>query len=144
MMAMTITMPLAKLPIAAHRPASDRSIVFESPDEELALLERERERLLHELFHLATTTLGRVEAHAGQRVLHSLGELLVTGLEHFERARLVAARAVDDELGQDLALDVRRPEHVGIVQVARSRDLLHLLLDLELEVRLVLGRRSAT
>jgi hypothetical protein len=29
---MTITMPLAKLPIAAHRPASDRSIVFESPE----------------------------------------------------------------------------------------------------------------
>src|SRR6476659_4062831 len=84
MMAMRITMPLAKLPIAAQRPASDRSIVFESPDEELALLERERERLLHELLHLATTDLGWIELHAGQGVLHRLGELLVTRLEHFE------------------------------------------------------------
>jgi hypothetical protein len=27
-----MTIPLAKLPIAAQRPASDRSIVFESPE----------------------------------------------------------------------------------------------------------------
>ena len=32
MMAMTITIPLAKLPIAAQRPASDMSMVFESPE----------------------------------------------------------------------------------------------------------------
>src|SRR5437764_11550423 len=131
MMAMTITIPLAKLPIAAHRPASDRSIVFESPDEELALLERERERLLHELFHFATTDLGRVEAHPGQRVLDRVGELLMRGLQNLEGACLVTARGVDDELRQHFAFDVRRPEHVWISEARRARDPGHLLLDLE-------------
>src|SRR3954470_1474716 len=144
MMAMTITMPLAKVPIAAQRPASDRSIVFESPAEELALLERERERLLDELLHFAAPDLGRVELHARKRVLDRVGELLVRGLEHLERAGFVAARGVDDELGEHLTFDVRRPQHVGIREARGARDLGDLLLDLELEVRLVSDRGRAT
>ena len=59
------------------------------------------------------------------------------GLEHLERARLGPARGVDDELREHLALDVGRPQHVGIARRRSARDRRDLLLDLELEVRLV-------
>src|SRR4051812_17427639 len=141
---MTTTMPLAKLPIDAQRPASDRSIIFESPEGGLALLERERERLLHELLHLPSPDLGRVELHVRQGTLHGRREELVAGLENLEGSGLVPARRVDDELREHFAFDVGRPEHVGIAQIARSRDLLNLLLHLELEVGLIRVHGSGT
>ena len=61
-------------------------------------------------------------------------------------AHVGAARRVDDELREHFAFDVRRAKHVGIPRRRIARERRHLLLDLELEVRLVVVdrlRRSA-
>ena len=88
-------------------------------------------------FTFLPADLGRVERMLGSALLTGRREELVAGLENLEAARLETARGVDDELGEHLALDVGGAKHVGVAQVAASGDLLHLLLDLELEVRLV-------
>src|SRR5450830_1783052 len=64
------------------------------------------------------------------------------GMQHVEAAGLEVAIRIHDELGKYFALDVGRAEHVGIPQVSGARNLLYLLLHLELEVRLICVDRN--
>src|SRR5690349_12927982 len=101
MITMTMTMPLAKLPIWCQRPRSETSIV-RYLREGVLLGEREGERLLDHLLHFPPANLGGIEAHVGQHVADRLGKELVARLQDLEGAHVGAARGVDDELREHL------------------------------------------
>src|SRR6476661_7324288 len=120
MIAMTMTMPLAKLPIWCQRPRSETSIVRYLREGRL-LGEREGERLLDHLLHLPPADLRGIEAHVGQHVSDSLREQLVTRLEDLEGVHLGVTGRVHDELCEHLAFDVRRLEHVRVPRLRGAR-----------------------
>src|SRR5688572_22271866 len=114
MIARQYTMPFAKAPIEWKSSSSDRFIVDSL---QVSLLrDAERERLLHELFHLASTDFRGDELHLRQRVPDRLDEEVVRRLQDLEGARLGASRRVHDELREHFALDARLPEHVRIAR----------------------------
>src|SRR5687767_13477498 len=91
MIAKVMTMPQAKVPMSRARSSSDSSIVLQAPGGYVSgmvvsclLGEREVERLLHELLHLAAADFRRIEAHVVERGLHRIGEELMARLEHLD------------------------------------------------------------
>src|ERR1051325_6351016 len=87
------------------------------------LREGKYERHLDELLHLPAAELRREETVVRKHVADGAREELMVGLHDLEGLHVGATGRVDDELGDDLSLDVRRAELVRICRrlIARIR-----------------------
>src|SRR2546426_1305748 len=103
----------------------------------------ELKRHLHELLNFLAPDLRRRELHTGERILHGGGETRIARVKDVERARLVAASFVHDELDQHRSL------HTCVLEPRRgfgslAADLFDSLLHLGLRVHVVVYFLDAT